>query len=135
MKRAALLLWASPYSLLGLFIGTIGLATGGGVRVRDGIAEFHGGFTRWAVRHTPLGERCAAITLGHTVLGQTEACLDMAHDHEMVHVRQFERWGPLMGPAYLGASVVVWLAGGHAYLDNPFEKEAYGKEPIDQHET
>ena len=37
--------------------------------------------------------------------GQTDAALDISHDHEMVHVRQFERWGPLLGPAYLGPSV------------------------------
>lgn len=131
MLRLLRLLWASPYSVLGLAVGAIGLATGGGVRAREGILEFYGGFTRWIVRHSPLGECCAAITLGHTVIGQSEADLDMAHDHEMVHVRQFERWGPLMGPAYLGASVVIWLAGGRAYLDNPFEKEAYQAEPID----
>ena len=131
LKRLAVLVWASPYSAIGLAIGAAGLATGGGGRVRDRVAEFHGGFTRWVVRHSPLGERCGAITLGHTVIGQTEDDLDYAHDHEMVHVRQFERWGPLMGPAYLGASVAVWLAGGRAYLDNPFEREAYHKESGD----
>ncbi|QDV76270.1 hypothetical protein [Botrimarina mediterranea] len=130
LRRTAVLLWASPYSAIGLTIGAIGLATGGGGRVRDGVAEFHGGFTRWVVRHSPLGENCGAITLGHTVIGQTEAILDFAHHHELVHVRQFERWGPLMGPAYVGASIVVWLAGGRAYLDNPFEKEAFEKESI-----
>ncbi|TWT96623.1 hypothetical protein Pla108_23920 [Botrimarina colliarenosi] len=123
--RLARIVWASPYSAIGVLVGAIGLATGGGVQRREGVLEFYGGFTRWAVRRTPLGDQCAAITLGHTVLGQTKAYVDMAHDHEMVHVRQFERWGPLMGPAYLGASAVVWLAGGRAYLDNPFEKEAY----------
>jgi len=131
LRHLAVLLWASPYSMIGLTIGAIGLATGGGGRVRDGVAEFHGGLPSWVVRHSPLRDRCGAITLGHTVIGQTEAVLDYAHDHEMVHVRQFERWGPLMGPAYLGASLVVWLAGGRAYLDNPFEKEAYRKESGD----
>lgn len=129
MKRAMLLLWASPYSLLGAAVGLIGLATGGRARVRDGVAEFHGGFTRWVVRHSPLGEATAAITLGHTVIGQDEPTLDWAHEHELVHVRQFERWGPLMGPAYLGSSLVVWLRGGDAYRDNPFEREAYDKAP------
>lgn len=130
-----LLLWASPYSLLGCLIGGIGLATGGGLRVRDGVLGFHGGFTRWVVRHTPLGEGCAAITLGHTVIGQTRSDLILSHDHEMVHVRQFERWGPLMGPAYLGASAWVWLRGGRAYLDNPFEREAYDSEPLEGTES
>jgi len=42
-----------------------------------------------------------------------------------VHVRQYERWGPLFGPAYLGCSLVLWLMGKRAYRDNPFEVEAY----------
>ena len=37
-----------------------------------------------------------ALTLAYTILGQTDAALDISRDHEMVHVRQFERWGPLM---------------------------------------
>ena len=48
-----------------------------------------------------------ALTLGHTILGQTDAALDIRRQHERVHVRQFERWGPLMGPAYLGCSLVL----------------------------
>ena len=66
-----------------------------------------------------------ALTLGHTVLGQTDAALDISRDHEMVHVRQFERWGPLMGPAYLGCSLALWLMGRRPYHDNPFERQAY----------
>jgi hypothetical protein len=42
-----------------------------------------------------------------------------------VHVRQYERWGPLFIPAYFAASGWAWWKGGHAYLDNPFEVEAY----------
>ena len=66
-----------------------------------------------------------AFTLGHTVFGQTDAALDVTHDHERVHVRQFERWGPLMGPAYLGCSLVLWLMGRRPYRDNPFERQAF----------
>ena len=40
-----------------------------------------------------------STTLAHTILGQTDADMDICRQHEMVHVRQFERWGPLMGPA------------------------------------
>ena len=120
-------LWASPYTLFACGVGLIGLCTGGKVRTLDGILEFHGGFTQWFVRHLPLGEDTIAITLGHCVLGQTEAGLSFAHEHEMVHVRQFERWGPLMGPAYLLCWFVIRLRGGNGYWDNPFEREAYGK--------
>ncbi|MFO0820547.1 MAG: hypothetical protein U1A77_21550 [Pirellulales bacterium] len=120
------ILWASPYSLAGLLIGFVGVFTGGGVQRIGRTLEFHGGFTRWFVRHLPLGAATTAITLGHTILGQTAEGLARVREHEWVHVRQFERWGFLMGPAYLLASLVVWLQGRRAYRDNPFEREAYG---------
>ena len=82
---------------------------------------------KWLLQHLPSGQFTLALTLGHTILGQTDAALDISREHEMVHVRQYERWGPLMGPAYLGCSLVLWLAGRRAYRDNPFEREAYGE--------
>jgi hypothetical protein len=120
-------LWASPYTLLGAAVGVCGLCTGGQARIRGRVVEFHGGAVRWFVSHLPLGETTMAITLGHTILGQTSAGLDVARDHEMVHVAQFERWGPFLGLAYLAASLVLWLAGRRPYRDNPFEREAYDK--------
>lgn len=121
------MIWASPYTLLGLMIGLLGLCTGGRARIRGRAIEFYGGAVTWLVRHLPGGELTLAFTLGHTICGQTAASLDIARRHEMVHVRQFERWGPLMGPAYLLSSLVLWLAGRRAYYDNPFEREAYGE--------
>ena len=56
--------------------------------------------------------------------------LDIAREHEMVHVRQYERWGPLFGPAYLLSSFALWITGRRPYLDNPFEKEA-SREDLD----
>ena len=52
-----------------------------------------------------------------------------ARAHERVHVAQCERWGIAFVPAYLAASAVVWLRGEDAYLDNPFERAAYGATP------
>lgn len=123
--RVLAFIWASPYSLLGLLLGVIGLCTGGRARIRGRTIEFHGGAVKWFVAHLPPGSLTLAITLGHTILGQSDASLDNARDHEMVHVRQFERWGPLMGPAYLLASLGLWFAGRNPYRDNPFEREAY----------
>ena len=125
--RTLAILWASPYSLIGLLVGCLGLCTGGRVQVRSGAIEFYGGAVRWLIAHGPLGPTALAMTLGHTILGQTASSLDIARDHEHVHVRQFERWGLLMGPAYLGSSFYIWLRGGQAYRDNPFEREAYDK--------
>lgn len=122
-------LWASPYTLLGITIGLIGLCTGGRSRTHGPVLEFYGGGVTWLMHKVlPNGQHVLAITLGHTILGQTEASLDDSHEHELVHVRQFERWGPLMGPMYLGWSAVLWFQGKRPYRDNPFEIEAYGTE-------
>jgi hypothetical protein len=58
-----------------------------------------------------------ALTLAYTILGQTDAALDICRQHEMVHVRQFERWGPLMGPAYLGCSLALCRSEGRGRRD------------------
>lgn len=126
--KCLLLVWASPYSFLGICIGGLGMITGGRGRVRDGALEFYGGATRWMVRHLPTGENTAGFTLGHVILGQSGRGLEAVGEHERVHVRQFERWGPAMGPAYLLSSLWLWLVGKDAYRDNPFEVEAYGIE-------
>jgi hypothetical protein len=119
------IIWASPYTLVGLLIGGVGLCTGGRVRMRGRAIEFYDGGVKWFVQHLPHGQFTLALTLGHTILGQTDAALDISRNHEMVHVRQFERWGPFMGPAYLLSSLYLWLVGGRPYRDNPFEREAY----------
>ena len=119
------MIWALPYTLAGVTIGTVGLLTGGHARIRGPVVEFYGGAVTWFVRHLPGAEFTLAFTLGHTILGQTEASLDIARPHEMIHVRQFAVWGPFMGPAYLLCSLVLWLRGGRPYWDNPFEREAY----------
>ena len=121
------MIWASPYTLLGLILGALGLCTGGAARIRGHVIEFHGGAVKWLLQQFFFGEGAMAFTLGHTVLGQTAAALDISWDHELIHVRQFERWGPLMGPAYVGCSLVLWLKGRRPYHDNPFEREAYEK--------
>lgn len=126
LLRILAILWASPYSLLGLAIGGVGLLTGGKVQVRSGVVEFYEGAVKRFLHLHPGGQFTLAMTLGHTVLGQTEAALHISREHELVHVRQYERWGPLFGPAYLGCSLVLWLMGRRAYRDNPFEVEAYG---------
>lgn len=77
------------------------------------------------MRRLPGGQFALAITFGHVVLGQTDAALDISHRHELVHVRQYERWGPLFGPAYLLCSLVLWIIGRRPYRDNPFEVEAF----------
>jgi len=118
-------LWASPYTMLGLSIGGIGLCFGGRVRIRGRAIEFYDGGTKWFVQRLPHGQFTLALTLGHTILGQTDASLDISRKHEAVHVAQYERWGPFMLPAYFGSSIFMWLTGRRFYRENPFEREAY----------
>jgi hypothetical protein len=106
------------------------LATGGRVRLVGRALEFHGGLAAWLLEHAAPGEGGAmAITLGHVILGRTAAALEIARRHEWVHVGQYERWGPFFIPAYLLASLGLWLIGRDPYRDNPFERAAYGPDP------
>ncbi len=115
--------WAAPNSGLGMLVGLVGVLSGGNAQVHRGCIEFHGGFVNWTLDRLAGG--VVAMTLGHTILGQTEAALAVVRDHEQVHVRQYERWGPVFIPAYVACSVYLWCRGRDLYRDNPFEVEAY----------
>ena len=125
--RTLVYLWVLPTTALGLlFLPPALLSRRGGVKVVDGVLELHGGSIEWFLRRcTLLRGGASAMTLGHVVLGRDGRLLDLTRDHERVHVRQCERWGPLFIPAYLLASIFVMLRGGRPYEDNPFEREAY----------
>ena len=87
----------------------------------------HGGLATWLL----LRLRASAMTLGHVVLAIDEPAHELSRDHERVHVRQCERWGPLFLPAYAAASLVAWIRGRHYYYDNRFEREAFGRHAAD----
>ena len=121
-------LWALPNTLLGLTVVLLAIITGGRARIVRGVVEVHGGFaTRVLSGWVPWIRHAGAMTLGHVILGRNQECLDYSRDHEHVHVRQYERWGPMMLPAYLSCSLLLQLRGFDPYLDNPFEREAYEK--------
>lgn len=103
--------WAAPWSLVGLLLSPLfrRRVIVRGVLLAEGAA--------WPA---VLGWRYRAITFGHVVLSIDE--LDPGTlDHELVHVRQYERWGPLFVPAYLMESVRALARGDHHYRDNAFE--------------
>ena len=119
-------LWALPATLLGLLLGLIAIASGGRMRFTEGAVEVHGGIVSLLLRRgLPLLGSAAAMTLGHVIVGRDQRCLDVSRRHEHVHIKQYERWGPLMLPIYLSASVILYFRGLDPYLDNPFEREAY----------
>ena len=104
-------LWAGPNSLIGL---AGALTTRGrpvrwrGVLLYEDAAGGLARFLRW--------RGFTAITLGHVIVANARLG-DEVLAHELAHVAQHERWGPLYYPAYLVASVL-------GYRRNPFERAA-----------
>lgn len=115
-------LWVAPTSLFGLAAALLTLLSGGRMARRRGLLEVWGGFATVCLRSKLVGAR--AMTLGHVVLAVDQAALEQTGTHELAHVRQAERWGPLFLPAYAAASGWAWLSGRHYYLDNWFERDA-----------
>ena len=105
-------LWAGPNSLVGL-VG--GLTTRSrpvrwrGVLLFEDASAGLARFLRW--------RGFAAITLGHVIV-TNRPLNDEILAHELAHVAQAERWGPLYYPAYL-------LGSGLGYRRNPFERAAF----------
>ena len=112
LARILAYLWAAPISVAGLLAG---LASGAVPRLRHGVLLFAParGLTGAVVRRRGF----AAAGLGHVVIALNEPS-DELMAHELVHVRQAERLGPFMAPAYL-----VLLAV-HGYRDHPMERAA-----------
>lgn len=61
------------------------------------------------------------MTVGHVILAWDVECMARSRAHELFHVRQYERWGPLLLPAYWLVSVWLRWRGYDPYLDHPFE--------------
>jgi hypothetical protein len=121
--------WAAPYSLLGLLFGVIALLLGASARRAAGAMEIGSGRLGKLLRSLPPRFSFSAITFGHVILGVDHLTLSQMRDHEQVHVRQYELWGPLYIPAYLVSSLVELLRGRNPYRDNYFEREAFERAP------
>jgi len=119
------ILWAFPNSLIGLLIGIFGILFGGKVARYGRVLEFWGGPTALILRFFPPLRGAAAITFGHVILYRSAADREAFRAHELVHVRQYEKWGLLFIPAYLASSIAAYLRGQDPYLGNRFEQEAF----------
>lgn len=111
--RLAGYLWAAPLTAGGLLLGALSCTR---PQVRDGVLLFSdargvgGRMLRW--------RGFAAATLGHAVITARAPTTRLLR-HELVHVRQAERWGPLFVPLYLAGLL------RYGYRRNPFERAAY----------
>lgn len=113
--RLAAAVWSAPLTAVGL---TVALASGArpvwDPARRCLVARGVGGPSALALRLVGAG----ANTVGQVVLCRSEDPSEALLDHEAVHVRQAERLGPLLVPAY------VWCNALHGYRDNPLEHAA-----------
>lgn len=126
LVRVGVYLWVLPGTCVGLIGVVCAWRERGRMRVVDGVLEATAPrLLQRLSRASAVGGGISAITLGHVVLGQDEPTLEQTRNHERVHVRQYERWGPVFIPVYLLCSAWLWFRGRHPYLDNPFEVEAY----------
>jgi hypothetical protein len=113
--RVAAAVWASPLTAVGLLLALLA-----GRRPRwDAV---HGCFVVDGMRG-PSAQALRAVgasanTIGQVVLSRFERTPEVLLAHEAVHVRQTERLGPLMFPAY------VWLGARYGYRDHPLERSA-----------
>lgn len=126
-ERLLRIVWASPCSLVGLVLGGLVLLCGGSVQRAGRTLEF-----------APYRDRCpvtsrlrrlpfSAITFGHVILGVGLQELAQLRAHELVHVRQYERLGPLFFIAYPASSLLALIRGQCPYHDNQFEIEAHSQ--------
>jgi len=130
MKPVVLLryIWAFPNTLLGLILTFPAFMSGGRIRRIDGVLEISGRSTAWMLQRIPFVGPASAMTLGHVVLALDEAVHEQWREHERMHVRQYELWGPLFIPAYLACYYAARLRGEDGYYGNRFEVEAFGHE-------
>ena len=115
-------LWVAPVTQFGLLLALSVYCLGASVKRRFGVLEVAGN-TRTPILRS-LSSRFEAITLGHVILGRNHGTLSRYRRHEHVHVRQYERWGPLFPVLYVLASFKALLTGKRFYWDNVFEVEA-----------
>lgn len=132
VRATLLFLWVLPNTLIGLMVGVLGVLTGGGAGRTGRVLEFWGAFTGLFLRLFPPFRGSAAVTFGHVVLYCSGKLREKVRDHELVHVEQYERWGPMFIPLYLLSSLVAWIRGRHPYYENVFEKEAFLRCPTDR---
>jgi hypothetical protein len=112
LLRALVYAWTLPNTLLGLTLGALSFQRPrrvGGILVFDAAIR---GFLR--LLHL---FRRSAITFGHVVLSNRPVEGRLL-THELHHVWQYERLGPLYIPLY----VLIWVFTG--YRSHPFEAAA-----------
>ncbi len=113
--------WVFPVSCIGILLLPFVILSGGAVVVAAGVIEAEGAITSFLLSRLHID----AIAIGHVVFGRNRDSLIRCRSHERVHVRQYERWGPLFPFLYLLSSAAALVRGLDPYRDNRFEQEAF----------
>lgn len=130
IARSILLLWAAPLTVFGLVLALPVLLARGRWRALRGSTTallIQGPLANWLLQRHPAGAM-NAMAFGHVVLASANGLSVRTLMHELEHVRQAERWGPLFPLLYLGSSLWQWLHGRDAYWHNHFEVAARAAE-------
>lgn len=112
LGRALARVWAAPLTAAGLALAAASAAV---PRRRGEVWVAAPARGLFAARFARRG--FVACTLGHVIVAAREPA-DGLLAHELVHVRQAERLGPVMAPLYLG------LMGVYGYARHPLERAA-----------
>ena len=118
-------LWAAPCSAAGLIIASFAILLGAKAYLRNGTLQVVGGGLATGLSRLPTRLSILAFTNGHVIFAISPKAMEAYREHELVHVRQYERWGPLFPLLYLGSSLIQKLKGRDPYFANWFEKEAH----------
>lgn len=112
LGRAAAYVWAGPLTVAGLMAGAASLVA---PRRVVGVLLFSP--ARGPAAQFLRVRGFSAMTIGHVVVARIEPS-EALLAHELVHVRQAERLGPLMAPLYLALMAV------YGYARHPMERAA-----------
>ncbi len=113
--------WALPVSCIGILMLPFVILSDGPVVIAAGVIEAEGAIASFLLSRLHID----AIAIGHVVFGRNRDSLIRCRSHERVHVRQYERWGPLFPFLYLLSSAAALVRGLDPYRDNRFEQEAF----------
>lgn len=113
--RVAVWVWSAPLTAVGLLLAA---ASGRRPRWDDQLGCLVVTGVRGPSEAALRLVGADANTVGHVILARSEAPSAVLLAHEAVHVRQAERFGPLLLPVY------VFLGARYGYRDHPLERAA-----------
>ncbi len=125
MRQWLVWLWPAPITLVALPLAALIRVSGGQIRSNREALEAAGGCAPKLLRLMNPWMQIEAITLGHLIIARDDCVADRLRSHELIHVRQYQRWGALFPFAYLASSAWAALRGECPYRGNVFEREAF----------